>query len=68
MEAFRISAGGVLDETQVNTHMCYSEFNEIFEAIDALNADVTSIEAARSRLELLADVPEDAVRAVLREG
>jgi 5-methyltetrahydropteroyltriglutamate--homocysteine methyltransferase len=43
----------VRDETQIHTHMCYAEFNDIIEAIAALDADVISIEAARSRLELL---------------
>lgn len=55
--SFRLATSGVQDSTQIHTHLCYSEFNEIFSSIDDLNADVTSIEAARSRLELLADVP-----------
>jgi 5-methyltetrahydropteroyltriglutamate--homocysteine methyltransferase len=50
---FRITAAGARPETQVHTHMCYSEFNDIFEAIKALDADVISIENARSGLELL---------------
>ncbi len=50
---FRISASGVQDVTQIHTHMCYSEFNEIFEAIASMDADVISIEASRSRMELL---------------
>jgi 5-methyltetrahydropteroyltriglutamate--homocysteine methyltransferase len=50
---FRISASGVKDDTQIHTHMCYSEFNEIFDAIAAMDADVISIEASRSRMELL---------------
>ncbi|PZQ12565.1 MAG: 5-methyltetrahydropteroyltriglutamate--homocysteine S-methyltransferase [Rhodanobacter denitrificans] len=53
VEAFRISAGGVRDETQVHTHMCYSEFNDIIEAVAAMDADVISIETSRSRMELL---------------
>ena len=52
VEAFRLATAGVRDETQVHTHMCYSEFGEILPAIDGLDADVTSIEAARSRMEL----------------
>lgn len=62
--AFRLATSQVADSTQIHTHLCYSEFNEIFGAIDALNADVTSIEAARSRLELLADVPESFDRGI----
>jgi 5-methyltetrahydropteroyltriglutamate--homocysteine methyltransferase len=56
VEAFRLATGGVRDETQVHTHMCYSEFGEILPAIDGLDADVTSIEAARSRMELVDDL------------
>ncbi|MDB5374553.1 MAG: 5-methyltetrahydropteroyltriglutamate--homocysteine methyltransferase [Belnapia sp.] len=50
---FRLAAGGVRDETQIHTHMCYSEFADIIEAIAAMDADVVSIETARSRMELL---------------
>lgn len=50
---FRLSAAGVRDETQIHTHMCYSEFNDIIGAIAAMDADVISIETARSRMELL---------------
>ena len=53
VDAFRITAGGVADATQIHTHMCYSEFNDIIEAIGAMDADVISIETARSRMELL---------------
>lgn len=53
VEAFRLSSTGVKDETQIHTHMCYSEFNHIIEAIAALDADVISIEASRSDMELL---------------
>ena len=52
-ECFRLSASGVRDATQIHTHMCYSEFGDIIEAIAALDADVISIEASRSRMELL---------------
>ncbi len=52
-EAFRIAASGVADETQIHTHMCYAEFGDILDAIVALDADVLSIEASRSRMELL---------------
>jgi 5-methyltetrahydropteroyltriglutamate--homocysteine methyltransferase len=53
VECFRLSASGVADETQIHTHMCYSEFNDIIDAIGALDADVISIETARSKMELL---------------
>ncbi len=53
VECFRLAAGGVSDHTQVHTHMCYSEFNDIIDAIAAMDADVISIETARSRMELL---------------
>jgi 5-methyltetrahydropteroyltriglutamate--homocysteine methyltransferase len=50
---FRLVCSTVLDETQIHTHMCYSEFNDIIEAIASMDADVISIEASRSQLELL---------------
>ena len=53
MESFRITANGVADETQIHTHMCYSEFNDIIEAIAAMDADVITIETSRSQMELL---------------
>ena len=53
VEAFRLASGGVRDETQIHTHMCYAEFNDIIESIAALDADVISIEASRSDMELL---------------
>ena len=51
--AFRISAAGVADATQIHTHMCYSEFNDILPAIAAMDADVITIETSRSDMELL---------------
>jgi len=51
--AFRLSAAGVKDCTQIHTHMCYSEFNDIYPAIVDLDADVISIETSRSDMELL---------------
>jgi 5-methyltetrahydropteroyltriglutamate--homocysteine methyltransferase len=51
--AFRLATSGVRDDTQIHTHLCYSEFGEVIGAIDGLDADVTSIEAARSRMEIL---------------
>ncbi|WP_298413177.1 5-methyltetrahydropteroyltriglutamate--homocysteine S-methyltransferase, partial [Hydrotalea sp.] len=53
VDAFKISASGVQDETQIHTHMCYSEFNDIIEAIAELDADVLSIESCRSHMEIL---------------
>jgi 5-methyltetrahydropteroyltriglutamate--homocysteine methyltransferase len=53
VEAFRISAGGVEDATQIHTHMCYSEFNDIIENIADMDADVITIECSRSQMELL---------------
>jgi 5-methyltetrahydropteroyltriglutamate--homocysteine methyltransferase len=50
VEAFRITASGVRPETQIHTHVCYAEFNDI---IGAMDADVISIETARSKMELL---------------
>ncbi|CCO22381.1 5-methyltetrahydropteroyltriglutamate--homocysteine S-methyltransferase [Maridesulfovibrio hydrothermalis] len=52
-ECFRLSASCVEDATQIHTHMCYCEFDEIINSIAALDADVISIEASRSRMELL---------------
>ena len=51
--SFRLAAAGVHDETQIHTHMCYAEFNDILEAIARMDADVISIEASRSQMELL---------------
>jgi 5-methyltetrahydropteroyltriglutamate--homocysteine methyltransferase len=53
VNAFRLSYTGVKDETQIHTHMCYSEFNGIIDSIIALDADVITIECARSQMELL---------------
>ena len=52
-EAFRLSSMGCQDDTQIHTHMCYSEFNDILPAIAALDADVITIETSRSDMELL---------------
>lgn len=53
VESFRITANGVSDETQIHTHMCYSEFNDIIAAIAGMDADVITIETSRSDMELL---------------
>jgi 5-methyltetrahydropteroyltriglutamate--homocysteine methyltransferase len=58
VESFRITANGVTDETQIHTHMCYSEFNDIIAAIADMDADVITIETSRSDMELL-DVFDD---------
>lgn len=56
VQAFRLATSGVADSTQIHTHLCYSEFGEVIGAIAALDADVTSIEAARSHMEVLDDL------------
>ncbi|PWG65734.1 5-methyltetrahydropteroyltriglutamate--homocysteine S-methyltransferase [Sediminicurvatus halobius] len=53
VDAFRLASAGVDDSTQIHTHMCYSEFGDILDAITELDADVITIEAARSRMALL---------------
>jgi 5-methyltetrahydropteroyltriglutamate--homocysteine methyltransferase len=53
IKAFRISASGVSDDTQIHTHMCYSEFNDIIQNIANMDADVITIECSRSQMELL---------------
>ena len=53
VKAFRISASGVKDDTQIHTHMCYSEFNDIIQNIADMDADVITIECSRSQMELL---------------
>jgi 5-methyltetrahydropteroyltriglutamate--homocysteine methyltransferase len=53
VEAFRVSSSGVKDDTQIHTHMCYSEFNDILPSIADMDADVITIETSRSRMELL---------------
>jgi 5-methyltetrahydropteroyltriglutamate--homocysteine methyltransferase len=68
VECFRMTAGGVADATQIHTHMCYSEFNDIMAAIAAMDADVISIETARSKMELLGAFAEDAYAAQIGPG
>ncbi|WCM26909.1 5-methyltetrahydropteroyltriglutamate--homocysteine S-methyltransferase [Sphingomonas sp. QA11] len=53
VDCFRLTSSGVRDDTQIHTHMCYSEFNDILPSIGAMDADVISIETARSQMELL---------------
>ncbi len=59
VDAFRLTTAGVADETQIHTHMCYAEFADILTAIVAMDADVISLEAARSRMEIVAELAED---------
>lgn len=56
VQSFRLATSGVSDATQIHTHLCYSEFGEVIDAIAGLDADVTSIEAARSHMEVLDDL------------
>ncbi|MDQ0708527.1 5-methyltetrahydropteroyltriglutamate--homocysteine methyltransferase [Arthrobacter woluwensis] len=56
VDSFRLATAGARDATQIHTHLCYSEFGVIIDAIDGLDADVTSIEAARSRMEVVHDL------------
>ncbi|HEY0117335.1 MAG TPA: 5-methyltetrahydropteroyltriglutamate--homocysteine S-methyltransferase [Cellulomonas sp.] len=56
VDSFRLATSGVRPDTQIHTHLCYSEFGQIFGAIDRLDADVTSIEAARSKMEIVDDI------------
>ncbi|KAA0911698.1 5-methyltetrahydropteroyltriglutamate--homocysteine S-methyltransferase [Pusillimonas sp. ANT_WB101] len=53
VDCFKLSTSGVRDDTQIHTHMCYSEFNDIIESIAAMDADVITIETSRSNMELL---------------
>jgi 5-methyltetrahydropteroyltriglutamate--homocysteine methyltransferase len=58
VSAFHLATSGVSPATQIHTHLCYSEFGQVLSAIDALDADVTSIEASRSKMEILDDLRE----------
>ncbi|WP_156726102.1 5-methyltetrahydropteroyltriglutamate--homocysteine S-methyltransferase [Streptomyces apocyni] len=57
-EAFRLTTGGVRPDTQIHTHMCYAEFGDIVQAIDDLDADVISLEAARSHMQVARELAE----------
>ncbi|STC68028.1 5-methyltetrahydropteroyltriglutamate/homocysteine S-methyltransferase [Corynebacterium diphtheriae] len=57
--AFRLATSGVAPEVQIHTHMCYSEFNELIDTVAALDADVTSIKAARNGMQVLAALKEE---------
>jgi len=54
--SFRLATAGVAPQTQIHTHLCYSEFGVVIDAINRLDADVTSIEAARSKMEVVTDI------------
>jgi 5-methyltetrahydropteroyltriglutamate--homocysteine methyltransferase len=56
VSAFRLATAGVEDKTQIHTHLCYSEFGVVIDAINGLDADVTSIEAARSKMDVVPDI------------
>jgi 5-methyltetrahydropteroyltriglutamate--homocysteine methyltransferase len=56
VEAFRLTTSGVADHTQVHTHMCYAEFGDVLEAMIEMDADVISLEAARSQMAIVADL------------
>jgi 5-methyltetrahydropteroyltriglutamate--homocysteine methyltransferase len=56
VNSFRLATAGVEDRTQIHTHLCYSEFGVVIDAINGLDADVTSIEAARSKMEVVPDI------------
>jgi len=68
VRAFRLATSGAAIDTQIHTHLCYSEFGEVIEAIDGLDADVTSLEAARSNMELLADIADRGFGGALGPG
>lgn len=66
--SFRLATGGAKTETQIHTHLCYSEFNVVVDAIDHLDADVTSIEASRSKMDILPAVHEHGFERGLGPG
>ena len=59
VSSFRLATAGVADSTAVHTHLCYSEFGDVIGAIDDLDADMTSLEAVRSHMEVLGDLNAD---------
>jgi 5-methyltetrahydropteroyltriglutamate--homocysteine methyltransferase len=66
--SFRLATAGAVPATQVHTHLCYSEFDAVIDAIAALDADVTSIEAARSRGEVIGDIATSGFAAGIGPG
>jgi hypothetical protein len=67
VDAFRLVTGGVANSAQVHTHLCCSEFGDVVEAIDGLDADVTTAEVARTKMEVLADLGPSVPRARARD-
>lgn len=61
VSSFRLATAGVADSTAVHTHLCYSEFGDVIGAIDDPDADMTSLEAARSHMEVLGDLNADGI-------
>ena len=68
VDSFRLATSGVAPTTTIHTHMCYSEFNQIVDGIEALDADVTSVEAARSRMELVEALGERGYKRAIGPG
>jgi len=68
VRAFRIATSGVRDETQIHTHMCYAEFSDVAEAIAALEADVITLEASRSKMKALGAVVDGGVESDVGPG
>jgi 5-methyltetrahydropteroyltriglutamate--homocysteine methyltransferase len=68
IEAFRLTTGGVRSETQIHTHMCYAEFGSVLDAIIALDADVISLEAARSAMAIVGELAEVGYPAAVGPG
>jgi 5-methyltetrahydropteroyltriglutamate--homocysteine methyltransferase len=66
--AFRVATGGVRDATQIHTHMCYAEFGEILDAVAALDADVISLEAARSDMQIVRELAAAGYPAAVGPG
>jgi 5-methyltetrahydropteroyltriglutamate--homocysteine methyltransferase len=66
--AFRLATGGAPARVQIHTHLCYSEFGAVIAGIDGLDADVTTIEAARSRMEILSDLTRTGFRRGVGPG
>lgn len=67
VDAFRLVTGGVANSAQVHTHLCCSEFGDVVEAIDGLDADVTTVEVARAKMEVLAYLGPGMPRARARD-
>ena len=68
VRAFRVAVSGVRDETQIHTHMCYAEFDDVAGAIAALEADVISLEASRSKMEALSAIKLGGIRSEVGPG